>query len=30
MKKIFYVCGSGGCGSTLLFNSLKKWGEKNL
>lgn len=27
MGKIFYVCSYGGCGSTMLHQSLKKYGE---
>ncbi len=27
MVKTFYICSYGGCGSTLLFNSLKKYGN---
>lgn len=26
-KKVFYVCSSGGCGSTVIFNYLKKFGD---
>lgn len=26
-SKVFYVCSSGGCGSTLLFNYLKNFGK---
>jgi len=26
-KRVFYVCSSGGCGSTILFNYLKNFGK---
>lgn len=26
-NKVFYVCSSGGCGSTILFNYLKNFGN---
>ena len=28
--KTFYICSYGGCGSTMLYKALKKYGNVNI